>query len=341
MIVALAAPALAGGEGDRPRLRDDDRRISVTGDVIVPVGETVSEVVVAIDGSVRVDGTILDSVFVGRGDLAINGRVAGDVLVVRGDAVVTGRVGGDIVVVSGRAIVREGASVAGDVTSGDEPRVARGTVRGDVDTIDPGSVFGGILIGFLIALWIATTVSLAILGLLFVWLFPRAADAALVSAARVWPSIGYGLLVGVVGPIVAILVFSTVVGIPLALVLLATLAVLGPLGYVTSAYSLGRRLVKGDTTGSRIGAFFAGFGILRGAALIPGIGFLVWIGATIYGIGALSIAAWWAARGGPSQPRDTTPKAPAPEAKAKAEPAEAPAKKAPATKATATKKSTS
>jgi len=330
-VIALAAPAMAGGDGGSRR--DDDRRITVTGDVVVAPGEVVGDVVVSIDGSVRIDGTVLDDVYVGRGDLAIDGRVSGDVLVVRGDAVITGRVGGDVVVVSGRAIVREGASVGGDVTSGDKPQVARGTVDGEVDSLDSGSIFGGFLIAFLIFLWIATTVSLALLGLAFVWLFPRAADAAALAASRVGPSIGIGLLVGIFGPAVGVFIFSTVIGIPLGIVVLAALALLTPLGYVTSSYCLGRRLVKGEGTGQRIGAFFAGFGILRAAALVPGIGFLVWIGATVYGIGALTIAAWWASRRDPSG--STTPPAPTP----KPEPAKAtPAKKAaPAKKATGSK----
>jgi len=313
--------------GDAESRRDDDRRITLSGDVVVARDEVVGDVVVSIDGSARIDGTVLDDVYVGRGDLAISGRVSGDVLVVRGDAVIAGRVGGDVVVVSGRAIVEEGASVGGDVTSGDQPRVARGTVDGEVDTLDSGSIFGGFLIAFLIFLWIATTVSLALLGLAFVWLFPRAADAAALAASRVGPSIGIGLLVGILGPAVGIFIFSTVIGIPLGIVVLAALAVLTPLGYVTSSYCLGRRLVKGEGTGQRIGAFFAGFGILRAAALVPGLGFLVWIGATVYGIGALSIAAWWASRRDPS---GSGAPAPAPE----------PAKASRAKKAPATKKAT-
>ena len=137
--------------------------------------------------------------------------------------------------------------------------------------------------------------------------------------SRVGPSIGWGLLVGIVGPLLAVLVFSSVVGIPLAVVMLGAVAILSPLGYVTSAFALGRRLVISDTTGGRIGAFFAGFGILRGAALIPGLGFLVWLGASIYGIGALAIAAWGAGRGaaGPTEPKPE-PEEPEPKPAAKA-----------------------
>jgi hypothetical protein len=127
--------------------------------------------------------------------------------------------------------------------------------------------------------------------------------------------LGWGALVGIVGPILGVLVLVTIVGIPLGLGVLAALGVLSPLGYVVASLSLGRTMVKGTSTGSRIGAFFAGFGILRAAALIPGIGFLVWFVACLYGLGALTIAAWRAehASAAPTQTPAPSPQ-PAPTA---------------------------
>ena len=118
-------------------------------------------------------------------------------------------------------------------------------------------------------------------------LFPRAADATAAAGRRFWPTVGWGALVGIVGPVLGVLVLVTIVGIPFGLGILSALNVLAPLGYVASSLILGRLMVKGTSTGARIGAFFAGFGILRAAALIPGIGFLVWFLVCIYGLGAL------------------------------------------------------
>ena len=69
-------------------------------------------------------------------------------------------------------------------------------------------------------------------------------------------------------------------------------------------------MVKGTSTGARIGAFFAGFGILRAAALIPGIGFIVWFLVCIYGLGALAQAAWRAGRVAPGSAPPEPPPAP-------------------------------
>ena len=289
VIIGLMAAPAAAARGDGLR---GDRRISISGGLVVAEGETVNGPVVSVDGPATIDGVVTDDVLVGSGQVRISGRVTGDVLVVDGDATVTGRVGGDVISVSGRVIVQSGARVGGDVVSRREPRVASGTVRGDVKHLNLSSVFGGFLIAFLIFLWIAVTVSVGILGLLFVLLFPRAADASVAAGRRVWPSFGWGALVGIVGPIVGVLVLATVVGIPLGIGMLSALTVLSPLGYVAASLSLGRTMVKGTSTGARVGAFFAGFGILRAAALLPGLGFIVWFIACLYGIGALTIAAW-------------------------------------------------
>jgi hypothetical protein len=169
------------------------------------------------------------------------------------------------------------------------------------------NLFTSFLIVFLIGLWIAVTVSVAILGLVFVLLFPRAADATVEQGRRFWPSLGWGALVGIVGPILAVLVLFTVIGLPLGFGMLSGLNVLAPLGYVAASLVLGRLMVKGTGAGARIGAFFAGFGILRAVALLPGIGFVVWFLVSIYGIGALTLAAWRAGHAGETVAPTTEP----------------------------------
>jgi hypothetical protein len=230
---------------------------------------------------------------VGEGDLVVSGRVTRGVVVVHGNARITGRVRGDVVALTGRVVVTADGRVGGDVVSRRDPQIARGTVDGEVRRVDLRAIFTGIIIGSLAYLWIAVTISMAILGLAFVGLLPRAADTAAAAGKRIAASFGWGALVGLVGPMAAALVLVTIVGIPLGLTMLSALNVLAPLGYVTTGYIIGRHWVKGTSTGARLGAFFAGFGILRLVALIPGIGFLVWIVVCVYGLGAVSMAAWY------------------------------------------------
>jgi cytoskeletal protein CcmA (bactofilin family) len=309
MVFAVsAAPASAARIG-APR---DDRRISVSGEVVVSSDEVVNGPVVSVDGSVTINGTVNDDVYVGDGRLVIRGEVTGNVLVVRGDVLITGRVGENVVALDGRITTRDGARVDGDVVSRREPNVAPGTVRGEVKTLNVSNLFAGFLVALLIYLWIAVTVSVALLGLLFVLLLPRAADATATAGRRFWPTAGWGALIGILGPILGVLVLVTIVGIPFGLGILSALNVLAPLGYVASSLILGRLMVKSTSTGGRIGAFFAGFGILRALALIPGLGFIVWVLACLYGLGALTQAGWRAGHGTPqSQPiSPATPEAP-------------------------------
>ena len=296
-VVVTTAPTFAARDGGSGA----DRKISVVGDITVARGDTVHGVVATVDGSVHIAGTVTNFVFVGDGTLVVSGRVTRGVVIAHGDARISGRVGGDVVALSGRVIVTADGSVGGDVVSRLTPRVARGTVDGEVKRVDLRGIFTGVIIGFLAYLWLATTISIAVLGLFFVGLFPRAADTAAAAGKRVLPSFGWGALVGIVGPFVAVLILASIIGIPLGLGLLSGLNILAPLGYVTASLIIGRLFVKGTTTGARIGAFFAGFGILRLVALIPGVGLLAWFVVCVYGLGALSMAAWY---GGHGPPRD-------------------------------------
>lgn len=291
-VLVSAHPAGAqDGGGDQ----ENGRRISVTGGLVVAGGETVRGPAVSANGPARIDGRVNGAVYVGRGDLLISGRVTGDALVLDGDAFISGRVDGSVTVLNGKATVRRGADIRGDVASRTAPTAARNTVRGHVQRLDVNSLFAGFLVVILVLLWVAVTLSTAVLGLLFVWLFPRAADAVVVAGRRVWASFFLGLFVGILAPVLGVVIIASVVGIPLGLAILGTLAVLIPLGYVATALIFGRLMVHGTGTSGRLGAFFAGFGILRFGALVPGLGFVIGFFVSTYGFGAVIIAAW---RGG-------------------------------------------
>ena len=303
----VAGPAAAQSIND---VRDKDRRIAV-GDVVVRAGEHIDGPVVSVDGNATVNGTSNDGVLVISGEARIgsNALIKGDVLVIDGTARISGHVTDDVIVLHGRAIVLDGATVGGDVKSTKQPRVERGArVRGSVEKVDTTGTFTAFGIRILGLFWLAVTVSTAVLGLLFVALLPRAAQTtSRIGRGSVTKSVGVGLLVAIGVPVVALVAAITVVGLPFSLGTFGALGILHALGYVAGAYCFGRILVKEPK--SRIGAFFAGWGILRAVALIPGIGVLVWIAASVWGIGALTIAAWRAGRGALEPPPE--PKTPA------------------------------
>jgi hypothetical protein len=135
------------------------------------------------------------------------------------------------------------------------------------------------------------SVSTLLLGLALLWLAPRALEAALeVARTSTGAAIGIGLAVFFGLPAVAVLLMITILGLPLGIALLLALLPIYALGYTTSAFLLGRAIVKPPR--GRIPAFLAGWGILRVIALVPGLGALAWFGATVFGLGALTIALW-------------------------------------------------
>jgi len=268
--LVLAAPAHAG-----------DDQIVITGDVDVPRGQTVGDVVV-VDGSVR-----------------IQGRVTGDVVAVSAPVRINGPVEGDVVGVAERVVIGPGGRVGGDLSYGDEDPVITvpGAVSGKTEKLDfdefitPLSTFAA-----WIALWLAMSVSTLLLGLALLWLAPRSLEAALeIARTATGPAIGIGLAVFFGLPAVAVLLMITLLGLPLGIALLLALLPIYAIGYTTSAFLLGRAIVKPPT--SRFLAFLAGWGILRVIALVPGLGILAWFGAAVFGLGALGIALWRSRRG--------------------------------------------
>lgn len=284
LLGAMACAAL-------PHVAQARDQVVVTGGLTVPRGAVVDDAIV-IDGPVR-----------------IAGRATGDVVAVAGDARISGRVDGDLTTVAGRATLLPGSSVGGDVRYGDErPVVARGArVGGQVTdegwrNVDRG--FG--VVGWL-ALWLAFSVSALVLGLILLGFAPRAADAALRAVREAtWPAVGWGvaLLVGL--PLVAVAALVTLVGIPFGVALLLALVPLLAVGYVAGAWLLGRVVVKPPT--GRVLAFLAGLAILRAIALVPVLGGIAWIVATVMGLGSLVVAGWRAGH----QPRAAAPPPPVP-----------------------------
>jgi hypothetical protein len=283
LLMALVAPSAAAA--------DAEEQVVISGDVNVPHGATVGDVVV-VDGSVSVAG-----------------RVDGDVIAVSGPVRVAGTVDGSISAVSDRVTLLPGARVTGDVLYGDErPSIARSaTVGGEVS--DEGwqelADFPWGAVGA-VGWWLAVSISTLVLGLVLLALAPRAADAARETArTRLGVSLAWGAALFFGLPLVAVVALITLIGIPLGLGLLLALIPLAGLGYVTTGYLLGRLLLKDAP--SRVVAFLVGWAVLRALAIVPFLGVLVWLVGIVVGLGVLLVTLWGtrAPRGAPAPPRSS------------------------------------
>ncbi|HEU4945230.1 MAG TPA: hypothetical protein VFT10_08715, partial [Solirubrobacterales bacterium] len=190
--------------------------------------------------------------------------------------------------IAGQARLLPRASVGGDLIYGDErPRVAStATVAGSIEKEDwPGSIGLFPFIGAFV-FWLAMSISAAVLGTLLLLIAPRAADAVFAQAReRIGPTIAIGIAILIVLPLAALLAAITIVGLPLGIGIGLALLPLAAIAYVTSAWALGRAIVKPPR--GRILAFLAGLAILRALALVPILGVLVWLAAVVVGLGLI------------------------------------------------------
>ena len=265
-------------------------------------GPLQDEPFVVLTGELRLPtGSSADDAVIFNGPALIDGDVSGNVVALNGDVIVAGTVGDDVVSLNGRVYLSDGAQVDGDVVSKYRPVISEtATVGGQLRrTSRLNFDIGEFAVVSRILVWLATSVSSFLLGLLLILSVPRAADVAARTATErfgrsIW--IGFLTLIGV--PLAAFVAIAILLGIPLGLGLLLALGFLYWLGYTAGAYALGRRLVSAPT--HRVVAFLAGFGILRGLALIPFVSGLAWLAATVWGLGALVIAARAAGRDTPA-----------------------------------------
>ena len=284
VISVMLAPGALAQDDDGT---DTDDQVVLTGRLVVPEGETVQTAII-FNGNATIDGTVAETLVVFNGRTEISGTVAEDVIVF-----------------NGAVVLRSGAQVLGDVVSRQTPEIEEGaTVGGSVDDLETRWDFWEVTFVGRFVWWIAYTMSTLVLGLVLLLLAPGL-DPASIRALRdrLGGTIGFGLLLFVLLPVGAVLLFLTLVGIPLGLFLLLALALLYSIGYVVGGLALGRLVVKPPV--SRYVAFLAGWGALRLLALVPFLGGLTWLVGTVVGLGTL----WVTAR---ARPEIAMPAAPAP-----------------------------
>jgi hypothetical protein len=269
--VALAAgPAAAQSDGSGLNHND---QVVLNGRLFVAKDDTLDNAVI-LNGPAQIAGTVRENVFV------LNGNVE-----------VWGTVGKDVVCVNGHVVIHSGARIGGDLVTQTTPTVAPGaTIVGRRRSVATRLDMQGIGVASRFAWWVGYSASTLFLGLLLLLLFPALDGAGLrVWRDRMGEAIGFGAAAFFLLPIVALLFLATIVAIPLGLFLLLGLALVYTVGYVAGSLALGRRLLKPPS--SRFLAFLLGWVILRAIGLVPFLGGLVWLIASVVGLGVLAVAA--------------------------------------------------
>jgi hypothetical protein len=281
---ALAPPTLAQeatpSPSPGPAAGSAGTQVVLLGRVVVDAGESVGEVVV-FSGRVQVDGLVRGDVVVFDGPVAVAGQVSGSVVALSGSVrlAATAQVGGDVLA-HDRVRIEGGAQVGGQVREG-VAFSARAPLRA---------------LGTLLS-WLAVSVSTLLLGLVLVLLAPGGLERAAIAARASWiAAAGWGILLALALPAVAILATASVLGLPLGLALLLALAFVGLVGYVLSVFAVGRLAV--GTERGKIAALLAGWGIATAVGIVPYLNGAVLIAGSVVGMG-LGLVAAWRTRSGP------------------------------------------
>ena len=281
LVIAGAAvlvwPAFAHAQARQPVKPAD--QVVLSGDVMIPRGHVVGEVVV-FDGSATISGV-----------------VAGDVVVLHGPVVIAGQVGGDVVALDGPVKLAATAQITGDVRSGRDVSASAGaqvggavhervgfTLSGTVDVL--GTMLPGVAVG----------ISVLPVLLVLLLLAPRAAERVAATAASTpIKAAGWGLLIAGLIPVVGVAGGLSVVALPLGLVVVLGVGLVWIVGLAFATWVIGRLVVRPPR--SRIGALFAGWAIAGALSLVPYLSEAWWVLGAVFGVGAAVVAAWRARRG--------------------------------------------
>ena len=167
------------------------------------------------------------------------------------------------------------------------------TIKGEVThkypkTPEIRKYWGAWLWGRLIGFFAALVVGLVLITLGHKQII-RATD---LMKEKIWPSLGWGLVVLFLLPIIVILMMVTMIGIPLALIILALWLIALYISKILVGIMIGRRLigkVMPSKKDSLIWAMIGGIFILWIIISIPFIGWIISFLALLWGLGAIAL----------------------------------------------------
>lgn len=280
----------AGGSVQLDAIVSGNARIA-GGDVSVGPATVVAGALSLTGARVEFDGNTHDYLQASGGSVRINGEVHGDAQV-RAEELVIGpeaRIGGRLIF-SGpqEPVVPDGAVISGGLEFREKSarrffEDAGGPVRESARTLGTVLWFLGVFVA----------------AALFRVIFPGFSQgAASVVGRRPLQSLGLGLAILACVPFVAVVLLITVIGIPLALLLIPVYLLVMFLGWVTAALFIAQRgtevLRPGRATslGMQLFALLLALCALWLLRQIPLVGGLIALIALIAGIGALAWQAW-------------------------------------------------
>lgn len=269
-------------------VRDDV--LAAGGTVTLHPGLAVAGSAVVSGGEVRINAPIRQELRVAASRIVLNSAVDGDVKLM-GDDIEIGpqaRLGGNLQYRGETIQIAPGAVIAGTTS------ILPAEEHDEFERWGKGSA--AFFAGFAIAAVLGVTLLVVVIALVLPGLMNR---SALLIRQRPLLSLGVGFLAMFVLPFTLFLLFVTIVGAPLAMLVAAMLLAFTPVGVAASAYFLGmqgRRLVRKPaddapppTTGARLLWSAIAIVLILALGMIPFVGGLIWLLILMFGIGAILV----------------------------------------------------
>lgn len=219
--------------------------------------------------------------------------------VIEGDAALSaprmitfaGNINGDVTADAPEMLFTRDARIKGNLHYGspDELSLREGTVAGEVSRKEPSSLFEPkrlqkILFSFLAAL---------IAGVPFISLFPMttAMSAQLIKRSP-WKCLLAGFITSIALPFFGMMSLSSLIGIPLGVMILASWGAMVYLSRIIMALVIGNLFLKkmGNSIGKVLAAMAIGLALIYAATVFPTIGIPVQIMVLWLGMGSLIVA---------------------------------------------------
>lgn len=240
----------------------------------------------AAGGTLRLRGAVKGYVQAAGGNVTIDGPVDGDVSVSSGNLTLgpNAKIAGTLRYRSGEEMVRDpGAKVGGNVERLSSERAYEGPV---IRTHIPGFAGG----------WIWSAGLLVLAALMAAAVPPASMRISGELRMHPWLALLFGFIALVCIPMAAIVLMVTVIGIPLAMLVILAYLILLVLGYVATAVAFGDtalanfRPAEAQRSSWRVLAAVLAMLVLTLVARIPFAGGLVGFAAMLIGIGAILLA---------------------------------------------------
>lgn len=255
-------------------------------------------------------GDIRGSLVSAGGNISVNSPVGKDINVAGGQVILGNSVNGMVNAYTSNLTLNPQAKIKGDLnywsqkemTFNPEASISGATNYHFVQTpkydenktkavADKNTILSIITAGSLM-FYIISFIASLITGLLLIKLLPVfTANTVMTLETHPWASLAIGFLTIALFPITFIILLITVVGIPLAFVLLTAIFVLGFMSQIFAAIFIGKKLFGNfqKEPNSMDWSLFTGLLVLGILYLIPIINFFTAIFTYLFGIGALLI----------------------------------------------------